>query len=157
MVAPMKLAAFLAASVALVGNANTLAAEERCPFREQGDYPWSAMVPRVVDGDLWAWVYLDLDKRGQPLRCYIGQTNLSAPETRSNVCRSFVATWQATPLMNDGKAVAGTTRRFFIIMGRRHEKLFDEARTRWFAEHPEESADCYSDGSGRGINRLASP
>src|SRR5690348_6683330 len=128
MLAAMKLVASLAALAALAGNGASLAASDKCPFREQGVYPWASMVPKIVDGDLWAWVYLDLDKRGQPLRCYIGENNLPAPETRSNVCRSFVGSWQAAPLVKDGKPVAGTTRRFFILMGRRHEKLFEDAR-----------------------------
>ena len=33
--------------------------------------------------------------------------------------------------MKYGKAVAGTTRRYFTIMGRRHQRLFEEARKRW--------------------------
>jgi len=152
---PVKLVAYFAAWAALAGNSHGLGAAERCPFREEGTYPWSSAIPSIVSGDLWAWVYLDLDKRGQPLRCYIGESNLAAPETKSNACRSFVSSWRAIPLMKDGHAVAGTTRRFFIIMGRRHEKLFDEARTRWFAEHPDESAECYSQ-VGRGLIRLAS-
>jgi len=100
----------------------------------------------MVEGDLWAWIYLDLDKSGDPIRCYIGENNMPSPETRSKVCRSFVANWKSAPLMKDGKAVAGTTRRHFTIMGRRHEKLFEEARKRWLAAHPTESAECYEDG-----------
>jgi len=116
-----------------------------CPFREPGYYPWSTDIPDVVDGDMWAWVYLDLDKTGDPLRCYIGESNMSSPETRSKVCRSFVNNWRAAPLRKDGKAVAGTTRRFFTVMGDRHEKLFNEARKGWFAEHPQDSPACYED------------
>jgi hypothetical protein len=100
----------------------------------------------MVEGDLWAWIYLDLDKSGEPIRCYMGENNMPAPETRSKVCRSFVANWKAAPLMKDGKAVAGTTRRYFTIMGRRHGKLFEEARKRWLAAHPTESPACYEDG-----------
>ena len=151
----MKLATCLGLYWALIGT-SALAAPEQCPFHEEGAYPWSSMVPRVVDGDLWAWVYLDLDKKGSPLRCYLGEGNVTAPETRSNVCRSFVSSWQATPLKQDGRAVAGTTRRFSVIMGRKHEKLFEEARSRWLAQHPDQIA-CYSDREGRGINRPASP
>jgi hypothetical protein len=150
----MKLVASLAAWAALAGNANVLVRAEPCPFREKGDYPWSSMVPKIVEGDLWAWVYLDLDKHGRPLRCYIGESNLVALETRSNVCRSFVSGWRAAPLMQNGQAVAGTTRRLFIIMGRRHERLFEEARTRWMSEHSKESANCYSEGAGRGLIRF---
>jgi hypothetical protein len=45
--------------------------------------------------------------------------------------------------MKDGQAVAGSIRRFFIIMGRKHEKLYDSARKQWFVEHPEDSPNCY--------------
>ena len=141
-------------SALLASSAN--GAPDQCPFHEQGVYPWASMVPKVVDGDLWAWVYLDLDKAGAPLRCRIGEGNLSAPETRSNVCRNFVGSWQARPLVKDGEPVAGTTRRFFILMGRKHEKLFDQARARWMAAHPELRA-CYSDREGRGISSPTSP
>ena len=114
----------------------------KCPFHEEGDYPWSANIPTIVDGDLWAWIYLDLDKGGYPLRCYIGETNISGNETKSNLCKSFVSGWKATPLMKDGVRVAGTTRRQTVIIGKRHEELFDDAKKSWFAQHPE-AKDCY--------------
>jgi hypothetical protein len=128
---------------ALLVTSAVRAESKKCPSREQGSYPWLERAPQVIDGDLWAWVYLDLDNHGFVLRCYFGGSNISGPETRSDVCRSFVSGWRATPLMKDGTAVAGTTKRFFILAGKKHRKLYDEARKQWFAEHPEDSPSCY--------------
>ena len=61
----------------------------------------------------------------------------------ANICKSFLRGWIATPLMKDGKRVAGTTRRFFVVTGTQHQKLLDEARERWFAEHPDDNPHCY--------------
>ena len=134
----------LTAIVALSAfSSSGVAAGGKCPFHEEGAYPWSANIPRTMDGDSWAWVYLDLDKGGYPQRCYIGQSNISGPEARSNICKSFLRGWIATPLMKDGKHVAGTTRRFFVVTGTQHQKLLDEARERWFAEHPDDNPHCY--------------
>ena len=134
----------LAFLTVIFGTTASYAQSSPCPFREEGTYPWSANIPRIMSGDLWAWVYLDLDKKGRPLRCYIGQTNISGDETRANLCRSFVSGWKATPLMKDGVPVAGTTRRQVIIIGSRHKKVFDEARAAWFAQHPDENRACYN-------------
>jgi hypothetical protein len=119
------------------------AASDKCPFHEEGTYPWSATIPKIADGDLWAWVYLDLDKGGRPKRCYIGESNISGSETKSDLCRNFVAGWRATPLTKDGVSVEGTTRRLVVIIGKKHKQLFDDAKARWFAEHPDENPDCY--------------
>ena len=123
-----------ASSQSLAGN---------CPFHEEGDFPWSANIPATVKGDMWAWVYLELDKNGYAQRCWIGETDISGDETKSNVCRSFVSGWKATPLMKDGMRVAGMTRRKFVIIGDRHQKMLEEARAAWFAQHPDDNPACY--------------
>jgi hypothetical protein len=112
-----------------------------CPPHEPGRYPWT--VKGTMPGDLWAEIYLDLDKAGHPLRCHMGKTNMSAPETRSKACKSFLKSWHAAPLMRDGKPVAGTTTRVFVVLGGRHDKLNEEARKRWFAEHPDQRPECF--------------
>jgi hypothetical protein len=137
-----RLGAILVFGALFIGSAGQ-AQSKKCPLHEEGIYPWSANIPTIVNGDLWAWVYLDLDKGGHPLRCYIGETNISGNETKSDLCRGFVSGWQATPLMKDGVRVAGTTRRQVIIIGNHHKQLFDEARKTWFAQHRDDNPDCY--------------
>jgi hypothetical protein len=139
----MRLGAFGVFGALFIASAGRAEAE-KCPFREGGVYPWSANIPNIVDGDLWAWVYLDLDKGGYPLRCYIGETNISGNETKSNLCRGFVSGWKAMPLTKDGLRVAGTTRRRVVLIGKRHQQLFDEAKKGWFTQHPEANPDCYT-------------
>ena len=138
-----RLGAFLLCA-AVVNGSPGQAESNKCPFHEEGAYPWSATIPHIVDGDMWAWVYLDLDKGGNPLRCYIGETNVSGAETKSDLCRGFVSGWKATPLMKDGVRVAGTTRRQVVMIGKNHKRLFDQARTAWFAQHPDDNPACYA-------------
>lgn len=141
-IAEMKMLVCSALCATLSLSSAAAAEKKNCPFHEAGYYPWQAEVPRLVKGDLWAWVYLDIDKRGYPRRCYIGKNNM-AEGTRSNTCRSFVRGWRATPLLKDGVPTAGTIERFFIVMGDKHLKLLEEAKKRWAASHPEDNPDCY--------------
>lgn len=127
---------------ALLTSTAGQAGTQKCPFEEPGYYPWLADVPRTVDGDEWAWVYLDVDKHGYPESCRIGETNMTEG-SRSNTCRNFVTGWRSAPILKDGSPTAGTVKRFFIIAGSKHRQLFDEAKKRWMAAHPDENADCF--------------
>jgi len=102
--------------------------------------PWNTS--DLMPGDRWAWAYLRVNTRGTPATCGIGENNLSQG-TRSMVCRSFIRNWRANPVMRDGKPVEATIKRKFVIIGKKHEKAQDEARKRFFAEHPEERPECY--------------
>ena len=138
--------AALMAAAASPAHANTL-----CPPHEVGAYPWAAYGPK--EGDLWVWVDLDLDQGGHPLRCYIGKSNMSGPQTLSDVCSSFLADWRTSPLIHEGSPVAGRTRRLVVMMSRPSQRRFARERERWFADHPEVSRECFP--LSRTNNRLA--
>lgn len=129
---------------ALLNSASAGAQSRNCPFHEEGVFPWSANMPATMSGDLWAWVYLDLDKGGHPLRCYIGESNISGDQTKSNLCTGLVSGWKATPLMKDGVRVAGTTRRKVVMIGDAHRKMLADARKAWFVQHPDDNPACYT-------------
>jgi hypothetical protein len=118
----------------------TLQAKPACPAREEGVVPWNT--PGLMEGDRWAWVYLTINTRGTPTNCGIGENNLSQG-ARSKVCRSFIRNWRATPVLKDGKPTNATIKRKFVIIGKKHEKAYDEARKTYFQQHPEERPECY--------------
>jgi hypothetical protein len=133
---------FLLMSSVLVGvPAN--AAAGNCPPRETGTYPWTKY--GTVKGDEWAWVYLELDKKGWAKRCLMGENNIDDSDRRFFVCRAMKQDWR--PATKDGAlALASTTvKRFFLIPGPDHEKQMREAKKRFFAEHPDERPECYPD------------
>lgn len=131
----------LAAMAALFGSAQALAARPDCP-PGSGNFPWSDKVPKHVEGDFWAEVYLELDEKGRVKRCSLGKNNMSSLELRARTCRSFVKGWtNPTPkkdLTADGKA-----KRSFRILGNRHMNMLRKARKQWLSEHPSERPECY--------------
>jgi hypothetical protein len=98
-----------------------------------------------MPGDLWADVYLVIDKSGYAIRCYIGKSNISGEETRSNVCRNYVSGWRTEPSAGAGPRVT-TIKRFFLWTGYRHlDKQTKQARKRYFDDHPEQRPECWDD------------
>lgn len=136
----MKLRA-LAAPVLLIAS-STAQASGDCPAREKGAYPW--LIKEIIPGDRWAWVHLDIDTDGRPVACRLGKNNMT-PGLRSTTCTSFVRNWKAVPVVQDGKPVRTTIKRFFVAMGDKHAKAEKEARKRFFLEHPQERPECYRD------------
>jgi hypothetical protein len=126
--------------VALLALPSALEAKSDCPPREEGVLPW--VTGDSWPDDRWAWVYLEIDTRGRPLACRIGENNMS-PALRSKACRSFVHNWTAVPVMRDGKAVRTIIKRRFVVMSDKHFEANSEARKRFFLEHPEERPECY--------------
>jgi hypothetical protein len=119
------------------------AAAGDCPPREPGNLPW--MGNGVVKGDLWAWIYLELDKNARPKRCLMGENNIHDADMRFYACRAMTLDWKpASP--DDGRSVASTTiKRFFVIPGPDRDKAIGEAKKSWFAEHPDQRPECYPD------------
>lgn len=97
----------------------------------------------LLPGDFWAWVHLEIDKDGRALGCGIGKTNISSQNTRSNLCRSYVASWKAVPILKDGKPIKTTVRRYTVIMGDKHADAERKARKQFFRDHPNERPECY--------------
>ena len=63
-----------------------VAADAPCPPREPGSYPWAGN--GIVNGDLYAWVYLKIGKDRRP-ECSIGENNIHDSDLRFFVCRAF--------------------------------------------------------------------
>ena len=136
----------IAAACGLMALRSSLAsAAVICPAHESGAFPWAFYGPRA--GDLWAWTYLDIDRAGYPLRCHIGANNLSGPQALSDICSSFFVEWRARPLNTGVQTVAGTTRRLVVLMSAGSRRQFTRDRTRWFADHPTVSRDCFPEVS----------
>lgn len=112
-----------------------------CPPRETGSYPWNTN--KIMKGDLWAWVILEVGKDGKPGRCLMGDNNIRDRDLRFFACKAFTDDWKpGQPITMDasGKAVV---KRFFIMPGPEHEKARKQARKRFFAENPNERPECY--------------
>jgi len=125
-------------AVVLIALASPALAKEACPARETGTYPWAAN--GVLNGDLYAWVYLKIGKDHRP-ECFMGANNINDSDERFFVCNAFANGWKPARAED---AVPGTVvKRLMVIAGPNHAKLDKDARRRFFAEHPDERPDCY--------------
>lgn len=129
------------ATAALFGAAQALAARRDCP-PGSGNFPWADKVPKHVDGDFWAEVYLELNEKGRVKRCSLGKNNMSSPGLRARTCRSFVKGW-TEPNPKQDLTADGKAKRSFRILGQRHMNMLREARKQWLLEHPSERPECY--------------
>jgi len=129
--------------VGLCASSSAIAAANDCPPHEPGYLPW--MSNGIAKGDLWAWVYLDLDKDARPKRCLMGENNIHDADTRFLACSAMKEGWKpATP--DQGRSVASTmVKRLFIIPGPDRNKAIREAKKSYFAEHPDQRPECYPD------------
>ena len=130
---------FYMLSATLVLPAAALA-KTACPPREEGNVPWGSA--ELMDGDKWAWVFLDIDAGGHVRECRIGTNNMN-PELRAKTCMSFTRNWKAVPVLQDGKPGPATIKRHFVALGRKHYKANEKARKSFFLDHPEERPECY--------------
>jgi hypothetical protein len=80
---------------------------------------------------------------------------MSGPQTLSDICSSFFVEWRANPLNSQGEGAARVTRRLVVVMSRRSQRQFTQDRTKWFAENPAVSRDCFPES--RTYARLATP
>ena len=119
------------------------AAQSDCPPHEPGVLPW--MPDGMVKGDLFAWVFLELDKNAQPKRCLMGENNIHDPDMRFFACRAMKEDWHlATP--EEERSLASTTvKRRFVIPGPNRVKEIREAKKAFFAGHPDLRPECYPD------------
>ena len=103
-------------------------------------YPWqsTAMMP----GDKFAWIYVDVDRTGRPLKCRMGENNILDPEMRFRLCRAYSQDWRADPA-NSGDPDRRTIKRHFTLFGAAHDLANQKARKKFFKDHPEERPKCY--------------
>ena len=137
-----RIAACLLASLLMTAS-SAVGAQATCTPHEVGRYPWA--INGLMPGDLWAVVWLDVDKGGHPLRCYIGENNISGSETRSNVCRSFLSGWTAPRGTVPRDKSVNRIRRKFVLVGSRHETLMEQAKKRYFQDHPDVNPRCWDE------------
>jgi hypothetical protein len=113
-------------------------AKNACPPDTLGpNYPW--IINDIMPGDQFAEVYLDFDKAGEPSGCRLGNNNIPRDD-QFNVCL-FFAGFVIDPKSH--VALPTTIKRLYLDPGPRHQKAQQEARKRYFQEHPYERADCY--------------
>ena len=130
----------LAPLIALV-IAQAATATSSCPVLTPGAlYPWQTK--EIVSGDRWAEVSIDINAKGEPLRCRMGKNNLES-DMGFWVCRSMMSYAKFDQVKKDGVLVGNTVKSTFLLIGRNHRQADDAARKRYFAEHPGERSSCY--------------
>lgn len=95
-----------------------------------------------MQGDKYAWVYIDVDRTGRPLQCRVGENNIYDSDTRFQLCNAYTRDWRA-PEADAGDPDRRTIKRQTIIIGSDHELANQKARRAWFKLHPEERPECY--------------
>lgn len=95
-----------------------------------------------MPGDQFAWVYIDVDKEGRPLRCALGQNNIYDPEARFRLCKAYSDSWRASPAAPSDPPTR-TIKRYMVMIGYKHEIANQKARKQYFRDHPEERPECY--------------
>jgi hypothetical protein len=128
-------------AAALASSSSALAERAACPEREVGSaYPWQN--PEPMKGDHYAWVIVDVDRTGRPLRCGIGDNNIPDPDTRFLLCNAYKGDWRAPPA-GAGDPEVRTIRRRTTMVGYEHQMADKKARKLWFRQHPDERPECY--------------
>lgn len=119
--------------------------DARCPKWEPGArYPWQSN--EVMRGDRFAWVILDVDRRGFPVRCRVRNNNYADNEERFWLCKQYNDRWRGPPAAASDPD-RRTLERFSLIAGGRHQSLDSRARRAWFERNPHQRPECYPEPS----------
>lgn len=138
----MRRSGFLIGVAMIVGSAPLAAETAPCPTREAGaSYPWQNNQD-VMRGDRYAWVIIDVDRTGRPLRCGVGENNLPDPDQRFFLCNAYKGDWRAPPAAA-GDPDIRTIKRRTAMLGYEHAQANRKARKQWFRQHPAERQECY--------------
>ncbi len=73
--------------------------------------------------DQYARIRLDVDAHGYPTKCVITSTNIRDPEMRLRICLGFTNEVRVTPILKDGRPVAGSVERMYVRPGPTTRKL----------------------------------
>ena len=131
----------LVIGAAVTLSSSALAEKGVCPTREAGAaYPWQNLTP--MKGDRYAWVIVDVDRTGRPIRCGIGDNNFPDPDMRFLLCNAYKGDWRAPPA-SAGDPDVRTVKRRTTMVGYEHQMADKKARRAWFKQHPEERQECY--------------
>lgn len=100
----------------------------------------------ILRDDHFAWMILDVDRRGYPYRCRIGKNNYPDPESRVWLCKQYEERWRG-PRAGATDPKRRTLTRFSLVPGPRHALADKKARPIWFEQHPQERPICYPEPS----------
>jgi hypothetical protein len=126
--------------LASIGSA-AMADNAGCPKWEAGSrYPWQSNA--ILRGDRYAWLILDVDRRGNPVRCGVHKDNYPDPESRVWLCKQYYDFWRG-PLAAPHEPAIRTLERYSLIPSPKHQEVDWKARPAWFRQHPEERSGCY--------------
>lgn len=141
----MRIRTAIAVAAALVTASAAVAQSPRCPKWEAGTrYPWQSN--EVLRDDRFAWVILDVDRRGYPYRCGVGKNNYPDPESRVWLCKQYEDRWRG-PVAAPTDPNRRILMRYSLIPGPKHASADYKARAAWFQEHPNERPECYPEPS----------
>ena len=117
-------------SHAALSGALALAACADAGYKEPAATTHAMSTPLRAD-DQWARIRLYVDAHGYPTKCVITATNITDAEMRLRVCLGFTNEVRVTPILKDGRPVAGSVERMFIQPGPTTRRLMrDEAKAR---------------------------
>jgi len=133
------------AAAALSISVSAEAGSSACPKWEAGTrYPWQSN--QIFRGDLYAWVKLDVDRGGYPVRCKVAANNYPDPESRVWLCKQYYDRWRG-PAATTSDPPKRSLERFSLVPSPKHEELDRKARAPWFQARPEERLECYPEPS----------
>ncbi|MEO7634635.1 MAG: hypothetical protein ABIS38_03180 [Sphingomicrobium sp.] len=133
----------IAAAISLAAPA--AAQQSRCPTWEAGTrYPWQST--EIMAGDRFAWIRLEVDRRGYPIRCRVAKNNYPDAESRVWLCKQYYEEWRG-PRAAASDAKVRTLERLSLIPSHRRALADRKARAAWFAQHPQERPKCYPEPS----------
>ena len=136
--------AILAVTALSIG-ASAQAQVPACPKWEAGTrYPWQSN--QIYRGDLYAWIRLDVDRSGFPLRCKVARNNYPDGESRVWLCKQYYERWRG-PRATESDPRVRTLERFSLVPSPKHQELDRKARKAWFRVYPQERAICYPEPS----------
>jgi hypothetical protein len=133
----MRIQRMMIVSAAACIGAAPVSAKEPCP-PVPSQLPWA--IDQIMSGDQYADVYLDIDAKGKPTGCEMGQNNI-AGDDKFFICKAFMEQWSTKSPTEVGKPT--TVLRKYVQYGMRHEDAESAARKKYFRDHPYEKPECY--------------
>jgi hypothetical protein len=122
-------------------SASAVAAKNDCPpIRSDVAYPW--IITDIMDGDQYADIFIDIDRKGKPIQCRMGKNNISGDD-KFFVCKAFTEQWSTAAPTQVGPNGLATVERHYLTYGDKHEKAEREAKKAYFRQHPDQQPKCY--------------
>ena len=75
--------------------ASTVSAHDHCPPDRLGpNYPW--FTDKIIRGDMYSEVFLDVDREGKPTGCSVGRNNVTRDQ-EYRACAVYLRGWVMEP------------------------------------------------------------